>query len=139
MKNRRDVCAATEAGFTEYEGLVGAIKTGCQQSPGYQSKYCYSHSPRIATISSDEPQQSTTKEGVVGVILTMKQTRNGVYYQVYIHVHPTSLSVDACTVTNNIYINCTLCSWFAGFLGRPPGKAYLGASFIFTTHTNQRI
>ena len=47
MKNRCDVCAASEAGFTEYEGLPGLIKTGCQLSPGYQSKYCYEHAPRI--------------------------------------------------------------------------------------------
>ena len=85
MKNRRDVCAATEAGFTEYEGFQGAVKTGCPQSPGYQSKYCYTHSPRIAPVSSgsDVPQQSRGNEGVVGVILAKKQTRNETYYQVY--------------------------------------------------------
>ena len=48
MKNRRDVCAATEAGCIEYEGLPGVIVTGCQQTPGYQSRYCYSHAPRIS-------------------------------------------------------------------------------------------
>ena len=43
MKNRCDVCAANEARFTEYEGLPGIIKTGCQLSPGYQSRYCHKH------------------------------------------------------------------------------------------------
>ena len=78
MKNRRDVCAASEAGYTEYEGLPGAIKTGCQRSPGYQSKYCHEHSPRITSITSDEE----AKPGVVGVISAKKQTRSGLYYQV---------------------------------------------------------
>ena len=54
MKNRRDICAASEAGFTEYEGLPGLIKTGCQLSPGYQSKYCYEHAPRISKRTSEE-------------------------------------------------------------------------------------
>ena len=82
MKKKRDICAATNAGFTEYEGLPGAIKTGCQKSPGYQSRYSYDHSPRIARMSSYMEQQSTSTEGVVAMISAKKQTRSGIYYSV---------------------------------------------------------
>ena len=50
MKNQRDICVATEAGFVKYEGLPGAIKTGCQLSPMYQSRYCYSPSLTIVLV-----------------------------------------------------------------------------------------
>ena len=47
LKNRRDVCSATEAGFIEYSSLSGAIKTGCQLSPCATSKFIYYHAPRV--------------------------------------------------------------------------------------------
>ena len=78
MKNRRDVCAATEAGFIEYEGLPGVIKTGCQLSPGYQSKYCYHHAPRVTRAGNND-----TEEDIIKLITGKKTTRNGTYYQVY--------------------------------------------------------
>ena len=83
MKNRRDICAATEAGFAEYTGLPGAIKTGCQRSPGHQSKFCYEHSPRVASMTCAEDEQNlSSKENVVAFITCKKQTRSGTYYQV---------------------------------------------------------
>lgn len=75
MKNRRDICAATEAGFIEFDGLPEAIKTGCQLSPAYNSKYCYDHSPRVARTNAKE-------SGIVRLITAKKETRNGTYYQV---------------------------------------------------------
>ena len=78
MKNRHDVCAATEAGFIEYEGLPGVIKTGCQLSPGYQSKYCYHHAPRVTRAGNND-----TEEDIIKLITGKKTTRNGTYYQVY--------------------------------------------------------
>ena len=92
MKNQRDVCAATEAGFVEFEGLPGAIKTGCQLSTGYQSRYCYHYAPRVSTIQGEQSshsisgtlqgEQSGHSEGVVKLITAQKQTRSGTYYQV---------------------------------------------------------
>ena len=90
MKNRRDVCAASKAGFVEFEGLPGVIKTGCQLSPGYQSRYCYHHAPRVSTIQGEQSSHSGTmqgeqsghSEGVVKLITAQKQTRSGTYYQV---------------------------------------------------------
>lgn len=83
MKNRRDICGTTEAGFVEYEGLLGAIKTGCQLSLGYQSRYCYHHAPRVSTIEN-VIKESDLNEGVVKFIIVQKQTRNDTYYQVRI-------------------------------------------------------
>lgn len=80
MKNKRDICAATEAGYIAYEGLPGVIKTGCQQSPGYQSRYCYKHAPRSTRIMIE--QQSDFKDGIVRLITAKKSTRGGTYYQV---------------------------------------------------------
>lgn len=81
MKNRRDVCAASEAGFVEYEGLPGKIKTGCQLSPTFCSKYCYEHAPRASLMTKDDLSDSG-EEGVVRLITAKKETRSGVYYQV---------------------------------------------------------
>uniref|UniRef100_A0A1X7VAC2 Uncharacterized protein n=1 Tax=Amphimedon queenslandica TaxID=400682 RepID=A0A1X7VAC2_AMPQE len=47
MKNHRDVCLATEAGFVEYDGLPGTVKTGCPNSPSYASWYCTLHKPLV--------------------------------------------------------------------------------------------
>ena len=81
MKNRRDVCAASEAGYIHYEGLPMFIKTGCQQSPGYSSKYCFEHAPRIA-MSEESGANNAGYEGVVKIITAKKETRSGIYYQV---------------------------------------------------------
>ena len=91
-KNQRDVCAATEAGYIEYPGLVGAIKTGCQFTPMRSSQYCYYHSPRIsASHALPDPQtcnepvpltQLPKQHGVVQFIMARKVTRSQIYYQV---------------------------------------------------------
>ncbi len=40
IKNHRDVCKARDAGYTEYEGLPGSIKTGCMNTPSVKyTKY----------------------------------------------------------------------------------------------------
>ena len=50
MKNRRDICSAKDAGYVEYPGLPGRIKTGCMASPAFKSRYCNQHVTR-STIS----------------------------------------------------------------------------------------
>lgn len=86
MKNRRDVCAASEAGYIHYEGLPTFIKTGCQHSPGYCSKYCFEHAPRIA-VFEESSANNAGYEGVVKIITAKKETRSGVYYQVHNKSH----------------------------------------------------
>ena len=71
--------SCSEAGFVEFEGLPGMIKTGCQLSPANNSKYSYEHTPRISCRAQD--QLSDSGEGVVRLI-TAKETRGDVYYQV---------------------------------------------------------
>lgn len=88
MKNRRNICAATEAGYAEYAHLPGSIKTGCQLSPLASSKYCYYHAPRASSgLYLQEPELSSsaepsTNEGIFKFIIGKKSTRNQVYYQV---------------------------------------------------------
>ena len=88
MKNRRDVCMARDAGYTEYEGLPGSIKTGCTNSPEPKSRYCKVHQVRICTtcpdIETDEAAPSLTKshDGIVESILEKKSTRKASYYKV---------------------------------------------------------
>ena len=43
MKNRRRVCNARDAGYIEYPGLPGRVKTGCMMTPQYESHYCSQH------------------------------------------------------------------------------------------------
>ncbi len=88
MKNHRDVCKARDAGYTEYEGLPGSIKTGCMNTPESQSRFCTIHQVRICgtkdTLDTDAtaPPVSTTYSGVVERILEKRTTRNANYYKV---------------------------------------------------------
>lgn len=87
MKNHRDVCKATEAGYTKFDGLPGKVKTGCQKTPDFKSRYCHLHKPRVCTVSGLDDidgQQDETKptEGVVEMILEKKLTRHTTYYKV---------------------------------------------------------
>lgn len=90
MKNRRDVCAATEAGYLEYEGLPGKIKSGCQLTPLQSHKYCYFHAARVFKPESQSQLLPNTEcsrrgdfeEGIIKFIISKKQMRSGTYYQV---------------------------------------------------------
>lgn len=94
MKNRRNICAATEAGYLEYDGIPGKIKSGCQLTPLQTSKYCYQHVERVCrpTAKDKEHEKVTVDEelvsedGIVKMILSKKQTRNGIYYQVSLNI-----------------------------------------------------
>ena len=82
QKNNRPVCAADEAGYVQYEGLPGKVKTGCMNTPLQTSTFCAHHYPRVMEAQcSDEPKQKIQYR-VVESILQEKQTRNGCYYQV---------------------------------------------------------
>ena len=103
MKNHRDVCYAKDAGFIEFEGLEGSIKTGCAATPKYKSLYCEQHENQACNLLySDEivpeenlgvqtgPEQrsksnTTRKEKgsmIAELILGKKATRTQTYYQV---------------------------------------------------------
>lgn len=46
MKKRRHICNARDAGYIEYPGLPGKVKTGCMTTPEYKSRYCSQHQLR---------------------------------------------------------------------------------------------
>lgn len=85
MKNRRDICSAKEAGSIQYPGLPGHIKTGCMASPRFKSRYCSNHDERscsLADSTSDATSDTKSPEGVVEILLAVKETRGSKYYQV---------------------------------------------------------
>lgn len=83
MKNHRDVCLATEAGFVEYHGLPGRVTTGCANTPDLKSKYCHLHKP-TCTVPQDGGKNSDAQllGKQVGKILSKKSTRAQTFYQV---------------------------------------------------------
>ena len=101
MKNRRDVCYAKDAGYIQFSGLSGSIKTGCPATPAFKSRYCPQHQPQACTLlNSDEvdedlgmssgpslrSHQSKQHPGepVAEMILAKKVTRKQTYYQVHL-------------------------------------------------------
>ena len=85
MKNHRDVCKASDAGFVEYSGLPERIITGCMHSPDYKSRYCKLHKNRVCSISTESDQDSENREGLIEMILEKKVTRTATYYKVKQH------------------------------------------------------
>lgn len=57
MKNRRDVCLAKDAGFIQYPGLPGHIKTGCMATPAFKSRYCPQHTTRAYSSVKETPAE----------------------------------------------------------------------------------
>ena len=100
MKNRRDVCYAKDAGFIQFEGLTGSIKTGCTATPTFKSRYCTNHINQacIKLQNSDENDEELEitgpklrydqskpaypGEAVAEMIIAKKTTRKQTYYQV---------------------------------------------------------
>ena len=54
LKNHRSVCAATEAGYIQYAGLPGSIKSGCTNTPCQKSRFCQVHKPRTQNEGSNK-------------------------------------------------------------------------------------
>lgn len=111
MKNRRDICYAKDAGFIEFEGLPGAITTGCQASPAYKSRYCDQHKPLICDSCEYELDEESSEldapvgpilrsarkhqqlgESVVQTIVAKKETRKQTYYKVSYFIHGICIS-----------------------------------------------
>ena len=94
MKNNREVCYAVDAGYAEFRGLPGKIKTGCINTPAFKSRYCSIHIPCVVHHQSDgsDIQVPTTSFGpkVAGIIIDKRVTRTSVLYKVcqnlYVHL-----------------------------------------------------
>ena len=84
MKNHRDVCLAREAGFAEFSGLSGKIKTGCPNTPQPKSP---SHTPTAFTpegdTSSTETAAHTSSSKLDEQLAYKKITRQSTFYQVH--------------------------------------------------------
>ena len=79
QKNNRPVCGARDAGFMEYEGLPGSVKTGCMNTPEQKSLFCTSHKPRhMKSLGTSSSQDDYS---VIEVILSKKATRNNTFYE----------------------------------------------------------
>lgn len=76
MKNHRDVCLATHAGYAEYQGLPGMVQTGCPNTPDYKSRFCSLHKPTIP-VQTGEPSSTVDK-----LIIGSRSTRQGKTYEV---------------------------------------------------------
>ena len=103
MMNRRDVCYAIDAGYVKFEGLSGSIKSGCQATPAYKSRYCDCHKHLAcdtqqlrgtddedgndldASIGPLLRSQKQPGESIVELILAKKQTRQQTYYKVNVN------------------------------------------------------
>ena len=85
MKNHRNICYATTAGYTEYKGLNGKVQTGCPNTPAYKSVYCHLHKPVISAQKGGD--SGCSKEKPVGLIISKKETRKTVFYQVLNYVY----------------------------------------------------
>jgi hypothetical protein len=82
MKNHRDVCLATEAGFVEYLGLPGKVKIGCCNTPDLKSRYCSLHKPTAIDPRQGSSDESGLQDNQVGLILNKRLTRTQTHYQV---------------------------------------------------------
>ena len=76
MKNNREVCFAVDAGYAEFSGLPGRVRTGCPNTPAFKSRYCPLHAP-LAAIPHGTPSEEKP-----GIIIDKRVTRNSTSYQV---------------------------------------------------------
>ena len=86
MKNNREVCYAVDAGYAEFIGLTGKIKTGCPNTPAFKSRYCSIHTPYVAQSDDFDTQAQTTSSltapKLAGIITNKRVTRTSVLYEV---------------------------------------------------------
>ena len=92
MKNHRDVCSAHEAGYAEFNGLPGKVKTGCPNTPQPMSRYCPAHTPTVFTPQwldpGDDVSDSSSLQAIpshkdqVAYIVSKKTTRHTTFYEV---------------------------------------------------------
>ena len=76
MKNHRAVCAASDAGYLQFDGLPGRVVTGCTNTPEQKSRFCSLHKPRSLT------SKVQSRNTVIECILEEKSTRSLIHYKV---------------------------------------------------------
>ena len=68
LKNHRSVCAASEAGFIEYDGSPGHVKSGCTNTPLQTCPFCSIHKPCVLV------NISKSQHKVIEMILSKRNT-----------------------------------------------------------------
>lgn len=105
MKNHRNVCLATHAGYAEYKGLPEFVRTGCPNSPAYKSQFCSLHKP----VSPIEDSSGINGMPQDVMVVGKRVTRQGVLYEVGLRTTETSFpnatrflaSIMLCTHNNS--------------------------------------
>ena len=124
MKNHRDVCLAREAGFAEFSGLPGKLKTGCPNTPSPNCRYCPSHTPTAFTpegdISSGTLQYSQHRQlhqsrmNNLHSLVQKKTTRQNTFYQVWnictVDFMGCMRCMVKCTPVKVMQLHCIMCS-----------------------------
>ena len=86
MENHRAVCAATHAWYIVYKDNPGQVRSGCQNSPAFDSSFCTLHKPVLAMRQHVQLQHATSEGGEltlyinkaeepVGIITNKRKTR----------------------------------------------------------------
>ena len=91
---------AKDAGYIEFSSISGSIKSGCINTPQYNSRFCEVHTPRACNtqpihlnegqLETEEPRHfssthlhgASAGEPVVQLLLEKKTTRHDTYYKV---------------------------------------------------------
>lgn len=121
MKNHRDVCCASYAGYAEYKGLPGRVRTGCPNTPAFKSAYCSIHKPVMAAPHSDGQgdDDNDTREEPIGLILGKRITRTSTMYQVSDR-NAYYVKVSLCELCNVTSYKFSTSIWIqVVWLGRP--------------------
>ena len=96
MKNHRDVCAAKEARYAEFNGLPVKVQTGCPNTPQLKSRYCPDHTPTSfkSSPTSDNADSLSTaistsqsEDVQLAYIVGKRETRQNTLYQVQLLTH----------------------------------------------------
>ena len=88
-KNHTDVCFPTNAGYIEYKGLKGQVRSGCPNTPSFKSRYWTLHKPIVAIPqdaeleenSADNPSSISATHGQEDQVGLKRNTRNSTFYQ----------------------------------------------------------
>ena len=61
---------AKDAGYIEFDGLPGKIKTGCHASPQYKGRYCICHTPNACALDvTIDEEDALQLNGAVGPLV----------------------------------------------------------------------
>lgn len=120
MKNNREVCSAKLAGYSEFAGLAGRVRTGCPNTPALKSRYCQLHMPVASQLDEDELEETHT-----AIIISKRVTRQSIFYQVNFDKN--------CIIWQLIELIAKISFYLGRLAGKTWGWKLVGS--VFTTQT----